>query len=75
MGRERSKIWKKQLLCIGGGLVLCGAAYYGELAGDNLRQGYLEREAYGRDGKTYEFMVDGIYEETLACRVEISSLQ
>ena len=75
MGRELSKIWKKQLLCIGGGLVLCGAAYYGEQAEDNLRQGYLEREAYGRDGKTYEFLVDGIYEEPLACRVEISSLQ
>lgn len=75
MKKGRSKIRKKQLLCIAGGLVLCIAAYYGEKSEDVLSRGYLERRAYGQDGKTYEFLVDGIYEEPLACKVEISSRQ
>lgn len=63
------------MACIAGGLALCGAAYYGEISGDDLRQGYVERDGYGQEGKTYEFLVDGIYEEPVACKVEISPLQ
>lgn len=75
MKKERSKIRKKQILCIVGGLVLCGLAYYREKSGDILSQGYLERKAYGQDERTYEFLVDGIYEEPLECKVDISSMQ
>lgn len=66
--------WKKQILCILGSLGLCGLAFYGENAGSVMDQGYLERVGYGEEGKTYEFLVEGIWDEAVPCKVEISPM-
>ena len=72
MLRKWAGKWKKQILCILAGLALGGLAFYMEQAGSQVGQGYLERMGYGEEGKTYEFLVEGIWDEAVACEVEIS---
>ena len=67
--------WKKQILCIFGSWMVFLAAVYGEMAGSSLSRGYLERRGYGEDGRSYEIIADGIYEEPVRCTVEISPVQ
>lgn len=74
MLRKWAGKWKKQILCILAGLALGGLAFYMEQAGSQVGQGYLERMGYGEEGKTYEFLVEGIWAEAVACEVEISPM-
>ena len=67
--------WKKQILCIFGSWMVFLASVYGEMAGSSLSRGYLERRGYGEDGRSYEIIADGIYEEPVRCTVEISPVQ
>lgn len=68
------KKWKRQILCILAGFLLCGLAFYVEEAGSGVNKGYLERVGYGEEGKTYEFWAEGIADQAVACRVEIGPM-
>lgn len=74
MLKEQAGKWKKQILCILGGVVLCGLAFYADRAGSMVDKGYLERVGYGEEGKTYEFLVEGIGDGAVPCKVEISPM-
>ncbi len=67
--------WKVQILCVAGGFLLYGVIVSGLAAADDVSGGYLERGEYGEGTTTYEFMVEGLADEPLACQVDIPARQ
>ncbi len=65
--------WKKQIFCVAAGLILGGAAAYGEIQ-DCVRQGYVERKGYGEEETTYELVVEGLDKNPVVCTVDIAPL-
>lgn len=65
--------WKKQIFCVAAGLILGGAAAYGETQ-DCVRQGYVERGGYGDEEITYELVVEGLDDKPVVCTVDIEPL-
>ena len=65
------KKWRLQILCVAGGFLLYGAIVGGGVPADDVSGGYLERGEYGEGATTYEFMVEGLTDEPLACQAEI----
>lgn len=77
---KRNKKWKKkpgkkEAACIIGGFLVFAAVSWQSMESSTLKKGYLERNGYGQESKTYEFLVSGIEKGEIPCAVEIPSLQ
>lgn len=65
--------WKKQLLCIGVGLTLGGAAYLGGRIETDLSHGYtLKRNSYGQGEKPYRLLVKGLDKDAVPLDLSLS---
>ncbi len=65
------KQWKLQIICVLGGILLYAVMLSRDPAEADVAGGYLERGNYGEEETVYEFLVEGLEQGPVPCRVEV----